>query len=133
MLTHTILIVDDEALIRWSIAQHLMQHGYRVLEAASGAEARLALTACGGPDLVLLDLKLPDSDGLVLLEHVRRVRRDCRVIVLSAHATRETACEALAGGACSVVHKPFDLQALAALVERTLAGAGPASATRDTA
>lgn len=129
----TILIVDDEGLIRWSLGQHFTHHGYRVVEAATDCGARLALQDGAGPDLVLLDLRLPDSDGLSLLDHIRRTRPDCRVIVLSAQAAPDTVCAALELGASAVTHKPFELEFVQALVERALAGGAHRSGTRDSA
>ena len=62
----TILVVDDERLIRWSLNERLTRDGFRVVEAADGATAEEALSH-GDVDLVLLDVKLPDTDGLTLL------------------------------------------------------------------
>ena len=65
-----ILVVEDEALLRWSLVRRLEGVGHRVLQAGSAAEARAAL-ADGAPDLLILDLSLPDGDGLDFLEACR--------------------------------------------------------------
>ena len=89
MVTPTILIVDDEQLIRWSLSERLQQEGYRTVEAATAAEARAALR--DPVDLVLLDYRLPDGDGLTLLKEIKQADPDTLVILLTAYASVETA------------------------------------------
>ena len=69
MPSPTVLVVDDEDLIRWSLVNRLTEEGYRVLEAATAAQAREKRRE--GVDLVLLDYQLPDSDGLAVLKEVK--------------------------------------------------------------
>ena len=116
----TILVIDDDSLVRWSLAQHLTQQGYRVVAAGTAAEARAQARSSPGPQLILLDLKLPDMDGVALLEALRREGSDCPVIVLSAHLTPELNLKALASGATYVAEKPFQLDTLHELVRRAL-------------
>ncbi|HZM00485.1 MAG TPA: response regulator [Planctomycetota bacterium] len=121
----TILIVDDDSLVRWSLTQHLTQQGFRVISAGTAAEARAQARPSPGPQLIVLDLKLPDMDGLALMEALRRDGASCPVIVLSAHLTPELSLKALASGANYVTEKPFQLEVLHELVRRALEAAQP--------
>ena len=114
----TILVVDDEALIRWSLSERLKGEGYQVLEADTGAAALGKLPQ--GVDLVLLDYKLPDTDGVSVLRKVKEFDPDILVILLTAYATIETAVEAMKLGAYHFANKPFNLDDVSATVERAL-------------
>jgi DNA-binding NtrC family response regulator len=112
-----LLVVDDEPLICWSLAETLGDSGDIVTEAGSGAEALRALSEAKEPiDVVLLDYKLPDVHNLSLLSTVRRLSPASRVILMSAYATPEIAKDALAQGAVRVVNKPIDMHDVPALV-----------------
>jgi DNA-binding NtrC family response regulator len=114
-----VLIVDDEKLIRWSIAERLGAEGLLVTEAGDGASAAAALSR--EPfDLVLLDLKLPDSDGLTLLKQFQGQAPDLPVIMITAHSSVDTAVEAMKLGAHDYLTKPFNMDELALSVRRTL-------------
>jgi two-component system, NtrC family, response regulator AtoC len=115
----TILVVDDEQLIRWSLAERLKTEGYEVLEAETGAEA-LEHAQHGGVDLVLLDYKLPDLDGVTILRKLKELDPDTLVILLTAYASVDTAVTAMKLGAYHFANKPFDLDAIAAMVEQAL-------------
>ena len=118
MAHETILVVDDEQLIRRSVAKRLNAVGYTVLEAENG---RTALDlAANGVDLAILDYRLPDLDGLSVLKQIRQTDPDVLVILLTAYASVETAVEAMKLGAYHFMNKPFDLEALAAMVEQAL-------------
>jgi DNA-binding NtrC family response regulator len=121
-----ILVIDDDSLVRWSLAQLLTQHGLEVATAATAGEALAIARGPPVPRLVVLDLKLPDMHGLALLEALRRQGCTGPVIVLSAHLTPELSLKALAAGATYVAEKPFQLDALLALVRRGLGPATPA-------
>jgi two-component system, NtrC family, response regulator AtoC len=114
----TILVVDDEQLIRWSLAERLTQEGYRVIEAGTAKDA----LAAAGPhlDLVLLDYRLPDSDGLRVLKQLKGTNPDIPVILLTAFSSIETAVEAMKQGAYHYANKPFNLDELVLVVQKAL-------------
>jgi DNA-binding NtrC family response regulator len=112
-----VLIVDDEALIRWSVAESLEAAGHRVLEAGSAREALdWVEDSAAAINTVVLDLKLPDSSDLGLLRRVHELRPSCRIILMTAHGTPEVLEEALQSGASDVLNKPFDMSRIVAAV-----------------
>ncbi len=118
MAGRRVLVVDDEALIRWSLAERLRTEGHEVIEAASVAEAIDA--AEHGVDLVLLDYKLPDGDGLEVLRRLRDMDPDTLVMMLTAHKGIDTVVESVKAGAFDYATKPFDLDDVALRVSRAL-------------
>ncbi len=120
MTTPQILVVDDEADIRTLIDEILSEEGYQVATAADGAEARERFRT-DQPHLVLLDVWMPDVDGITLLkEWSRDGGPACPVVVMSGHGTVETAVEATRLGAVDFVEKPLSLQKLLRTVELAL-------------
>jgi len=112
-----VLVVDDEPLIRWSIAETLSNRGCTVIEAGSAVDALCALTESQLPfDVVVLDLRLPDSNDLTLLSHLRARYRQLPVILMTAYATSEIVNCALELGAYRVITKPFEMNELSELV-----------------
>jgi DNA-binding NtrC family response regulator len=115
----SVLVVDDEALIRWSLAEMLGDRGYSVTEAVDGRMAVAAIENAEEPfDVVLLDYRLPDSADLRLLEKVRHLAPTSQVIMITAHNSPELAQGAAALGAYRVISKPFEVESLAALVKQ---------------
>lgn len=116
-----VLVVDDEALIRWSLSESLSRAGYHVIEAQDRkGTLRVVEQRRPGVCVVLLDVRLPDSRDLGLLRAIRELAPDCRVIVMTAHGTPELTQEALKYGAFRVVDKPFDLDDMVGLVAEAL-------------
>jgi DNA-binding NtrC family response regulator len=120
MTASRILVVDDEADIRGLLKEILSEEGYDVDVAADATQARSS-RASQVPDLVLLDIWMPDTDGITLLrEWSMTDGYDCPVVMMSGHGTVETAVEATRLGAFDFVEKPLSLTKLLRTVERAL-------------
>jgi two-component system, NtrC family, nitrogen regulation response regulator NtrX len=120
MTASRILVVDDEADIRGTLKEILSEEGYEVEVAADATQARNS-RAARVPDLVLLDIWMPDTDGITLLrEWSVTDGYDCPVVMMSGHGTVETAVEATRLGAFDFVEKPLSLTKLLRTVERAL-------------
>ncbi|MBI4888039.1 MAG: response regulator [Acidobacteria bacterium] len=112
-----VLVVEDETLIRWSIAETLTGKGHRVVEAVTACTAVRALHDSTAPiDVVLLDYRLPDSNDLGLLASIRRLSPASAVVMMTACGTPEVTKGAMELGACRVLNKPFDMHGLEAVV-----------------
>jgi len=112
-----ILVVDDEALIRWSLVQTLRGSGHDTVEASDGAEAIRVVSAA--PDqfhVALLDLRLPDSNDLTILSQLRRLSPATQIILMTAYGTPEVVQRALGLGVFRVVAKPLDMNEVTTLV-----------------
>ena len=114
----TILVVDDEALIRWSLDR--APQGRRIRRARSRNGTRRPGQLPEGVDLILLDYRLPDTDGVTVLRKAKEFDQDILVILLTAYASVETAVEAMKLGAYHFANKPFNLDEVSATVERAL-------------
>ncbi len=114
--TRRVLVVDDEALIRWSLTQTLEDRGFEVQQASSASDALKCVTSDDSFDVVLLDFRLPDSNDLGLLARMRQILPRAAVILMTAYSTPEVAQGALDLGAVRVVSKPFEMSDIAKLV-----------------
>jgi DNA-binding NtrC family response regulator len=112
------MVVDDAADIR-DLLGAILRDTYEVTDAQSGAELKQAFSQ-QQPDVMLLDIKLPDADGLDLLPQIKKQWPETEVIVLTGNATFEAAVEATKRGAYHFLNKPFDTQGLLVTVERAL-------------
>jgi two-component system, NtrC family, response regulator AtoC len=118
MAQATLLIVDDEELVRWSLRERFTRDGYTVLESGTVAGAIEKITPA--IDLVLLDYRLPDGDGLTLLRQIKETSPDTLVILMTAFSTVENAVAAMKHGAYHYLNKPFNLADVSAIVEKAL-------------
>ena len=120
-----VLVVDDEPLIRWSVAETLGERGYEVVETGDALGARSAvLDAAQKFDVVLLDYRLPDSDDLTLLASLRKLSPRAQIILMTAFGKPEVVRGALDLGAYRVISKPFEMQAIADLVAQAYTASG---------
>ncbi len=111
-----VLVVDDEPLIRWSLAESLSDVGYDVREASDGASAVAEASEGDAFDAIVLDYRLPDSNDLRLLERIRQLQPSAGVVMMTAFGTPEVTSGALKLGAYRVVPKPFDMHDMVNLV-----------------
>ena len=119
MPAEKVLIVDDEKLIRWSLRQKCEEWGYRVLEADDGSAAlRVVHNEC--PDLVLLDVRLPDASGIDLLEQIKKSNDARAVIMITADPQLDDVKTALKLGAYDFVGKPLDFDELSVALKNAL-------------
>jgi two-component system response regulator AtoC len=118
MSARQILVVDDEELIRWSLAERLRLDGHEILEAGTAAQAFDLLD--GHVDALLLDYRLPDDDGVTVMRRIHEVDPDLPVLMLTAHKDVEIVVGAMKAGAFEYLTKPFDLDDVAVRVERAL-------------
>lgn len=127
-----VLIVDDEPLIRWALAETLIRCGCEVVEAGDARAAVTALTDGRQFDVVVLDYHLPDVSDLRLLATTRQVSPASRVIMMTAFMTPEVAARASELGAYCVLPKPLELEKVASLVLETRSAPPPSSSARPT-
>ena len=114
-----ILVVEDEAIMRESLHDWLVDSGYQVATVENGEEALRTITEQDF-GLLILDLRLPGKDGLRVLKEARASRPELKGIIITAYPSLETAVEAMKGGAVDYLAKPVDLNQLEKLVQETL-------------
>jgi DNA-binding NtrC family response regulator len=112
-----VLIVEDELLLRWALAETLTRAGCSVAQAGDAASALGALASAAEPvDAVLMDFRLPDSDDLGLLTSVRRMSPRSAVVMMTAHGAPEVVAGAYQLGVHTVLNKPFDVEGVPAIL-----------------
>lgn len=111
-----VLVVDDERLVRWALRERLLVEGYEVTEAGTVAEALAQVDS--DPELVLLDVRLPDGSGLDVLRGVLQRAPQTPVVLMTAFSDLKDAGDAVSRGAYDLLHKPFNLDDVALLVAR---------------
>ena len=120
MLPHKkikIIVVDDELSIRESLKGWLQQDGYQVETAAGGPEA-LAKNAENRFDIMLIDVKMPEMDGLTLLQKIKEIDSDIAIVMMTAHGAIRDAIEAIKLGAYDYLLKPFELEELSFTIQK---------------
>jgi two-component system response regulator AtoC len=118
-MTERILIVDDEKLIRWALRKYLVGFGYEVLEAEDGQQALDVLDE-EGADLMLLDIRMPEKDGLEVLSHVIEHHSEIPVVLMTAFSSVEGAVDAMKRGAFDYLMKPFNHDEVLIVVRKAL-------------
>lgn len=114
-----ILVIDDESAVRESCAEVLSRRGFSV-DAAADGESGLAAALASRPNLVILDLKMPDMGGFPVLEEIKRQAPTTACVVITAYATVSTMREALRRGAQDFLPKPFTPEELMGVVDQAL-------------
>jgi two-component system response regulator AtoC len=112
-----ILVADDDASIREMLEEHLSDEGYRVVLANDGRSALTKLEK-EGPDVMLLDVRLPDMDGLQVLDRIKRDGYATQVVMISAHGSSVVTIQAMQRGAYDYITKPFDLDEVSLTLRR---------------
>jgi len=120
MRSPRVLIVDDESSLRTALFRILDRKGLSVITANRGDEAKVLCQGDQILDLALVDLNLPDGDGIDLMTHLKNIHPDCQVIILTGHGTIESAIRATQKGAFHFITKPFNMEELMSLVDKAL-------------
>jgi DNA-binding NtrC family response regulator len=122
----SILIAEDDDGLRFSLETLLRREGF-VVAAAAGAEEAVQRLAQAPFDLVLTDLRMPDADGIALLQRVRQLQPTVQVVLMTCYGDMDTYLEAMEEGAFEYVNKPIDKADLLALIHRALGLPAPAA------
>ena len=119
-LLPVILVVDDDAEIRYSLGRVFSARGYRVVEAAGGEQGLAIVRQDPAPDLVFLDVRMSGMSGIEALQHLRSARPGLLIVLMTAFGTAQTAIEAMKFGAFDYIMKPFDPPRVLAVAEKAL-------------
>ncbi|PCI40538.1 MAG: hypothetical protein COB53_00670 [Elusimicrobia bacterium] len=114
-----ILIVDDDANLRESVHDNLDLEGYEVVEAGSGAEAMKAIVT-GRFDVILMDFNLPDKTGIEVIREIRKVNTESEILMLTAHASLDTALKAIQESVYDFLVKPVDFDRLKGVIHKAV-------------
>jgi DNA-binding NtrC family response regulator len=115
----SLLIVDDELIVRESLGNWLKEEGYTVDTSESGLDALKKIEA-GKFDLLIADIKMPGMDGIELLERAKKIEPDLQVLVITAYASIDTAVQAMRKGAFDYIVKPFNPEDVSQIIQRAL-------------
>ncbi|HEO72262.1 MAG TPA: response regulator [Candidatus Hydrogenedentes bacterium] len=115
-----VLVVDDAQFLRVRLSRMLKEHGYDILEAENGDRA-IAQYEANAPDAVLLDITMPEKDGLEVLREIRGKHPDARVVMLTALGQQSIVLEAIKAGARDFVVKPFEQERVLSALQKALA------------
>ncbi|MEZ4873852.1 MAG: response regulator [Bdellovibrionales bacterium] len=115
-----ILIVDDDASLRTALFRSLERNGYQVITATCGTEAESLVQGNHKVDLALIDLRLPDGDGIELMQKIRGTSPSTQAIILTGFGSIEIAVEATQKGAYHFITKPFNLDEILSIVNKAL-------------
>ncbi len=127
-MANSVLIVEDEAILAGNLREYLEHHHYDVRVAATVA-AGLQLLEHRRPDVVLLDILLPDGDGRQILRRIREVEVAVGVVIMTAFGSIQLALDAMAAGADEYVEKPVPLDTLKLLIDRIIDQYRPSAGT----
>ncbi|MGB0258705.1 MAG: response regulator, partial [Coraliomargarita sp.] len=116
----TVLVIDDDDDLRYSLKRVLSGRNYNVIEAASGEEG-LKMAEQHDPDVILLDNRMGGMSGIEALQHLRGINPNAMIILMTAYGTTQTTIEAMKFGAFDYIMKPFDLKKIISLTEAALA------------
>jgi DNA-binding NtrC family response regulator len=118
-MSETLLIIDDEELICWSVKKEFEKKGMEVLTAFNAKDGIQSFTE-NRPDIVLLDVKLPDGNGLDLLKDIKKANQDAIVIIITSFGGVESAVAAIKDGAYDYIEKPFQLENVGITINRAV-------------
>ena len=115
----TILVVDDAAFMRMRCAKLLIEHGYEVVEAENGVQA-IDLYQKIKPDGVLLDITMPEMDGITALKELRKIDPDARIAMVTAMGQQSIIIDAIKSGARDFIVKPFERERVLSALQKLL-------------
>ncbi len=114
-----IYVVDDERIIRVSLADELRDAGFEVLEFAHASPALMQMSEMM-PDIVITDLKMPDINGIDFLKKIKKINQNIYVVLMTAYSTVSTAVQAMKLGAYDYIEKPFDNESMLLIIQRII-------------